>query len=122
MITDAVRGKTVGTFSGGGTRCLTVQTVAVRRGCDVADSGDGFFGIYGYLVHAAYKNDIGWTEDEGSNPVAVAIDIYQFSIQSDGIGAHKVIITGKCLTVDFLDFFWCGGFGAVIEGNVLSGL
>ena len=98
----ALRGEAVMTISGGGAGSLFVQADTVCGSCDIADS------VYtilhgGYeLVHADDHYDLVRTVDQRCDTVAIAVDIDQFAVQSDGVCAHEINITAEGIAVHLL--------------------
>ena len=80
MVTDALRGKTVCTDTGGGTWSLSVQTVAVWWRGDVAYSCDSSVCIRCNFVHATDNNDLCRTENQSSHAVAVAVRVDKLAV------------------------------------------
>ena len=103
MVTDALRGKTVCTDTGGGTWSLSVQTVAVWWRGDVAYSCDSSVCIRCNFVHATDNNDLCRTENQSSHAVAVAVRVDKLAVSGNGIGAHKIGVAGKCFAVNRTD-------------------
>lgn len=78
-------------------------------GCrDVVDSADAV--VYrGYdFVHADNKYNLLRSVDQGSDTVAVTIDIDQLAVLRDGIGTHEIDIAAQGIVVDL--FGLCGIF------------
>ena len=105
MVADAIRAHTIAAASNLGTWCVFIQSDGVHWGCSVAGTGNGSIHIVSNLIHAGNDNDVGWSENEGSHPVTVAVNIDQFTAHSQGIGTHKIVITDSNFAEKFFFLF-----------------
>ena len=86
------RRQTVAALAGDGARRVLAEPDAVRRTGITLDSGDGCMHISGDLLGAYDENDLIRSPDNRCNSVAGTVDVDDFTVQGDGVGAgqHEV--------------------------------
>ena len=80
--------KTICTYSGFSAGCIRTEADGIWRGGNIMHPVKSLIHGFCYFVHAHNQNDMGRAEREGGDPVSGAIDVYQLSVQSDGVAAH----------------------------------
>ena len=83
------RGQTVAALAGDGARCVLAESDTVRRAGITLDSGDGCMHISGDLLGAYDENDLIRSPDNRCNSVAGTVDVDDFTVQGDGVGAGQ---------------------------------
>ena len=83
------RRQAVAALAGDGARRVLAEPDAVRRTGITLDSGDGCMHISGDLLGAYDENDLIRSPDNRCNSVAGTIDVDDFTVQGDGVGAGQ---------------------------------
>ena len=90
MAADGIaRGQTVSALAGDGARCVLAESDAVRRAGIAFDSGDGSMHIFGDFLSTYDEYHFIRSPDDRRDSIAGTVDIDDFSVQSDGIGAGQ---------------------------------
>ena len=80
------------------------------------DAPDCIVCVSSNFIHPCYYDDLVRPIDQRCHPVAAAVDIDQLSIQRNGVGTHKIIVSQYGAAVQFPCLLRCFGFGPVDQG------
>ena len=116
---DGRSGRTFRTESGLRTRCVEIQAGRVRWTGILTDPCIGVLHRRYHLVHAHHDDDVGRTETEVADPVAVAVDVDQLAVGSEGVGAHEIIVRHGDSGMELSCLLWILRQRAVDEGVIL---
>lgn len=100
----AVGGEAVVAEAGLCTGGLPVQTDTVCGGSDAAEPAQGILHGGHELVHSGDDHDLIRSVDHCREAVAVAVDVDEFSVRSDGVGAHEIDVAAERVAVHLFRF------------------
>ena len=97
--------KAVAAFTCDGARCVLAQTDAVRRAGVAFDPFVGCVYVRCDLVGADDVDDLVRSPDDRGYPVAGTVDVDDFAVQGDGVGACQHEVRGEDGAPDGFAFF-----------------
>jgi len=86
---------------------IPFQTDRVGGRRRISDSGNAALRVGNNFIHACHNDNVGGALNQAGNPIAVAVNIDELTVQSDGIGTHKIIVGENRSAVDLSGFLRC---------------
>ena len=100
VIADAIVGETIVTYSVELAGRLNVKTGGVDWCGKGTGAGKGGINVLGEFVHADDEDDVARAEGDCGNTITGAVDIHNYAVLGDGIGAAEIVIARECLEIN----------------------